>query len=377
MRSPLETCAINNSKGPLARAFIDFPFRLYKDCPQWVPWFRSDLRRILDRRHPFFEHSAGEFFLARKSRETLGRIAVVENTRYNSQHRSRFAHFYFFDLVDDAEVAGVLLGAVSDWARRRKLEGVVGPGGLGAIVGAGVLIDGFEHRAAMTMMGYNYPYYQKLLERAGFAAHQNLYSMYLDADTFRLPERIRCAAEKVLKRGNFRVLNFTRKKDLLRLAPRLGQVYNAAIGDHLETYPYSENELKQVTRELAIMAEPSLIKVLAYKEEIVGFVFGFPDLSAALQRANGRLNPFTILDLFQEYKRTDRLIINGAGILSQYQRLGGNALLYCELERTAKGRNFHHVDLTQVAETTGLMLSDIQTLGGNLYKTHRVYRYAL
>jgi hypothetical protein len=30
--------------------------------------------------------------------------------------------------------------------------------------------------------------------------------------------------------------------------------------------------------------------------------------------------------------------------------------------------------MTQIADTTSLMLSDMQTLGGTVYKTHRVYK---
>jgi excinuclease UvrABC helicase subunit UvrB len=69
--------------------------------------------------------------------------------------------------------------------------------------------------------------------------------------------------------------------------------------------------------------------------------------------------------------------VNGAGILPAYQRLGGNALLYSELEKTISGKGYTHADLTQVAESTGLMLSDIKTLGGEIYKIHRVFRYSL
>jgi hypothetical protein len=246
-----------------------------------------------------------------------------------------------------------------------------------------VLVDGFEHRAAMTMMGYNPPYYVRLLERLGFRPHQNLYSARLDVGSFRLPERVRGAAEKVLARGRFRVLEFRRKRELRKVAPRLGRVYNTAIGnDHPETYPYSESELERVTRELILVADPSLIKVLTYDERIVGFVFAFPDLSSALQRSRGRLTPCTLLDLLMEYRRTTGLIVNGMGILPEFQRLGGNAVLYYALERAARSRRppspaFRHVDLTQVADTTALMLSDLRTLGGQLYKIHRVYRKEL
>ena len=69
----------------------------------------------------------------------------------------------------------------------------------------------------------------------------------------------------------------------------------------------------------------------------------------------------------------DELLLNGMGILPQYQRLGGNALLYHELEKTAAGGGFRRAELVQVSERTELMLRDIQTLGGRVYKVHRMY----
>jgi hypothetical protein len=61
------------------------------------------------------------------------------------------------------------------------------------------------------------------------------------------------------------------------------------------------------------------------------------------------------------------------GILSQYQRLGGNALLYSELEKTVADRTFRSAELVQVSERTELMLRDIQTLGARVCKVHRMY----
>ncbi|MEW5814413.1 MAG: hypothetical protein AB1798_03320, partial [Spirochaetota bacterium] len=133
--------------------------------------------------------------------------------------------------------------------------------------------------------------------------------------------------------------------------------------------------LKHVTRELLTVADPALFKILAYDGKICGFLFAFPDVSTAIQKSKGKLNPISILRLLSAFRKTDGLIINGAGILPQYQKLGGNALLYYELERTVNSRNFTHADLTQIAETTTMMLSDIKTVGGEVYKTHRIYEY--
>jgi len=122
-----------------------------------------------------------------------------------------------------------------------------------------------------------------------------------------------------------------------------------------------------------LVADPRLIKVIINKDQVVGFLFAFPDISAALQRAKGNLFPFGLVDMLIEMRRTKWVAINGAGILPQFQGRGGNALLYSEMEKTIRDYNFTHADLTQVAETAVQMRNDLVNLGGEIYKIHRVY----
>jgi hypothetical protein len=128
-----------------------------------------------------------------------------------------------------------------------------------------------------------------------------------------------------------------------------------------------------------MVGDPRLIKIITHKDEAVGFLFGFPDLSKAMQRAKGHLFPFGVIDLLLEMKRTDWISINGTGILPEFQGHGGNALMYDELEKTARDPRYHfkHADMTQVAETAVQMRHDLVNLGGKFYKTHRVYRKSL
>jgi hypothetical protein len=363
-----------------AREFIELPHRLFRGVPQWVPWFRADVRRMLARKHPFFEHSEAGFFLARREGRVVGRLSVQENTRYNAHQKMRGAHFYFFDAEDDPEAVTGLFEAALAWARGRGLDTLMGPFGFGGSTGNGILVDGFEHTAAMTMMAWNPPYYARLLEGAGFAKHFELYSAHLDASTFRLPDRIRGVAGHVLDRKRFSVLRFHSKAELKKLAAKIGEVYNVSLASdptHRDAYPLTPSELKLATNDIMTVADPQLIKVLAYDGEIVGFVFGFADVSTTLKRNDGRIGPVAILRLLRALRTAPDLIIDGAGIMPKYQRLGGNALLYATLEETARARAFRSVDLVQVADTTSLMLSDIGTLGGTVWKTHRVYRRAV
>jgi hypothetical protein len=117
-----------------------------------------------------------------------------------------------------------------------------------------------------------------------------------------------------------------------------------------------------------------LIKIITHNGDLVGFLLAFPDISAALQRAKGKINPLSIIDLLLEFRRTKWVSLNGAGILPEYQGLGGNALMYSEMDKTVNEYNFKHAELTQVAETAVQMRKDLINVGGRAYKNHRVYQ---
>ncbi len=149
--------------------FVEFPFKIYRNIPQWVPPILSDIKLMLNpKKHPFYEHSEGEFFVARQNGEMVGRIGALENRPFNEYHDTRQAQFYLFECVDDQEVANALFNRVFEWAHARGLNEVVGPKGLSPFDGYGIQIEGFEHRQMMVMMNYNPPYYVKLVENLGF-----------------------------------------------------------------------------------------------------------------------------------------------------------------------------------------------------------------
>jgi hypothetical protein len=235
-------------------------------------------------------------------------------------------------------------------------------------------VEGFEHRQMMTMMNYNHPYLPQFLEKMGFEKEVDFISCYASTASFVMPERIHRIADRVQERGTLRVKKFATKRELVEWAPRIGQAYNKAFTQNWEYYPLTEREIDFVVGNIMTVANPRLIKIIIHGEDVVGFLFAFPDISAALQRSGGRLFPLGIFDLLIELRRTKWVAVNGTGILSEFQGRGGNALMYSEMEKTVRGFNFEHVDLTQVAESAEQMRSDLVNLGGKPYKNHRVYR---
>jgi len=354
--------------------FIHLPFQFYPDTPQWVPPILSDVRTMLNReKHPFFEHSTGEFFIATRDNQDIGRLAVFENTRYNQYHESKVAQFYFFECEDNQETANALFERAFDWAKSRGLEKVVGPKGLGPLDGYGILEKGYEHRQMMTMMNYNNPYLIQLVETLGFEKEVDFVSCYLGTESFNLPERVHRIADRVRERGGLSVKRFKNKRELLSWAPRIGKAYNSAFINNWEYYPLTDNELNFVINNIMTVADPHLIKIIMHGEDVAGFLFAFHDVSAAIQRSKGRLFPFGLADMLLEMRRTKWVSLNGEGILPQYHGRGGNALLYSEMVKTIQEFHFEHADLTQVAETAVEMRSDLENVGGKAYKNHRVF----
>jgi len=364
-----------NNRSQVKR-FVELPYKLYKTCPQWVPPLYLDAYMYLNRKnHPFHEHSNVDFFIAVRDGRDVGRIAAIENKPFNKYHNTKKADFYLFECEDDLEAATALFNTVIDWAKVRGLDTVMGPKGMGPLDGYGILVFGHEHRNTMTMLNYNFPYYQRLVEAQGFEKEVDFVSCFIPADKFQIPERVERITQRVMERGGLQVKKFKNKKELVSWSQRIGEAYNNAFVHNWEYYPLTRREVEFVVSNIMTVADHRLIKIIVHGEDVVGFLFAFHDVSSALQRAKGRLFPFGLIDILLELKRTDMVSVNGMGILPEFQGHGGNAILYSEMGHTLLGfRQFKHVEMTQVAETTEQMRADLKNLNGVEYKNHRVYR---
>jgi hypothetical protein len=358
--------------------FVQFHYDLYQGCPQWVPPFYADIKLMLNKqKHPFYEHSDADFFVAKLDGKIVGRVGAIENKAFNKYHNTRQASFYLFDTIDNQEVVNALFEQVSDWAKKRNLEKIVGPKGFGAFDGYGIQVQGNDLRQMMTMMNYNYPYYGKLMEGAGFEKEVDFVSCYISKDSFSLPDKAYEISKRIQERGAFQIKKFKNKKELVSWGSKVGEAYNNTFVNNWEYYPLTEREVKLLIDNLMMVADPRLVKLILYKEKLVGFLLAFPDISAALQRQHGRITPWGIIDILLEMKRTKWVAINGAGVLPEFHGRGGNVLLYTEMEKTIKDFRFEDAELTQMADTAVMIRRDIDAIGAKIYKSHRIYHKAI
>lgn len=360
------------------RAFIQFPFELYQQTPQWVPPVRASVAAVVGQRHPFFRHSAGQAFLMLRGGVVVGRFMMLDPQRYNEHTGNRHVRLFLPEAIRDDQVWDTMFQHACTWGRERNAAVLVGPQGLSPLDGGGILVEGFEHRASMTMMPWHPPWYSEQLTRLHMEKRKDFISYRAHTGSFALPEKVQRVVDIARRRSGLVVERPGGRRGLQALAMEIGELYNRSWGDHEEFRPFTPEEIRQLGRNVVHIADPRMIVVLrSPRGELAGFVLPFPDLSAALQRSAGYIGVRSILDLHRERRRTDHVIVNGIGVLPAWRRQGATALLYDQVAKDLRRRGDRTIEMTQIAETTDLMVSEVKALTGEVYKRHRVYQYAL
>ncbi len=373
----VEIRLVNTDDKKQVKQFIQFHFDLYKGDPNWVPPFRGDVEVMLNKKkHPFYDHSEAEFFTAWKNGKMAGRIAALMNNSYNNYHQLKTANLFLFDSINDQEVATALFDAVAEWARKRGLNELIGPKGFSLFDGYGVLVDGYDERQMMNMSAYNYPYYKNLFETYGFRKCNEFLSMSFKASEFVLPEKVKKVAQIVQKRGTLNVIAYKSRKEFIKNAQTIADLYARSFENNWEYFPMSFKEIQFLIDNVLKMVDPKMVKFITNEtQEIVGFLLTFPDLSLAMQRHNGYLTPALILDLLLEIRRTKKVTLNGFGILEEYRGHGGDALLYSSMSSLLEAfPQFVDAEATQMAESAKEVQLEMIALGLKPKKHHRIYK---
>jgi len=353
--------------------FIEFPFKLYQDTPQWVPPFRMGMRKLFKPDYPFFAYGEAGFFLALdENGNVLGRLAAANNYRYNDFHESKTAFFYYFETVNDLSVAQGLFNHAFEWVKDQGLNHVLGPKGFTVLDGFGMLVKGFEHQPAFGQP-YNLDYYPELVEALGFTKVKDIFTSRMDRST-QWPEKILKAAKLVEKRMGFYAPELKTKSELKKVINDFKRLYNDSLAVPAGNPPITDEDMEIMVSQLLWIADPRLVKLIYKDGKAVGWILAYPDIGAALQRTKGRLFPLGWLQILLESKRSHWIDLNGIGIIEEYQRFGGTAVLYNEIYKSVMSFDqYDYAELLQMREENMKILMEAANLDLDFHKMHRLY----
>lgn len=370
----MKTRILDTSKKKDVQHFKSLPFKLYRGNNFWVPPIPGEIEFAMDRsRHPFYAHSEADFILVESEREVLGRILVLHNKNYCDYHKENTAFFFYYEAVEDQQVANLLLSAAQDWCKQRKINEIVGSRGLLRSACIGLLVKGFDQEPA-TGMTYNLPYYEKQLLVCGFEKFSDHFSGVLSTH---INPKVHEVAKKVLSRGKFSVQTFKTTDEMKAWIPKVDEIHHRAFSENPGFVPSTPEEFDDLAGNIIALADPRYVKAIMYGEEVAGFIIAFPNINNGLRFAKSKFYPIGWLGLLLAKAYPSVIDIEVVGMLPEYQGLGGNALLYSELDKTITGPRIKWAEIVQVDERNIKSKSDMDTMQVVWNKTHRTFRKVL
>jgi len=362
------------SKGQLRR-FVRLPWRIYAGDPHWVPPLRREVFTAFNiRKHPFHQHSDVQPYLAVRDGVDVGRICAIHNRNHEAAHGEPVGFFGWFECVEEEAVAASLLSAAKAWLRSRNLKEMRGPVSFSTNDVCGTLIGG-EPGPPVIMMAYNPPYYPRLLEAAGLSKAKDLFAWRLSASN--PPEHLERAHRVVTERYAISL----RRLELSRLNEELEQIrglYNKAWERNWGFVPMTSEEISHLASELKSVIDPRFaVFAETRSKETIGFALALPDFNQVLRRMNGRLFPFGFLKALIYGPRIKFMRVIILGLLPQWRGKGIDHLLYRALYRSARDAGADGGELSWILEDNKPMNRALERLGGELYRTYRIYSVSL
>ncbi len=361
------------------KAFIDLPFRVHANHPQWVPPLKLERRIFLNRRlNAFFSHGEAEYFLARRDGRVVGRITAQVNHAFNDYQQKNWGWFGFLEFEDDAEVLEALLAAAEKWLRARGKERMVGPACFAMNDESGILIEGFELRP-MIVQPWNPPYYQQRVEAAGMSKAMDLLMWNLEvSDREKVLPVIFELAEKVQSEHGIRVRPM-RRRQLRKDMDAFAEVYNSAWSKNWDFVPFSKKDLDAYAQELQLAFDKHWFMIAEREDtgEVVGMAITVPDLNQVLAQMHGKVLPLGWWKFATKGKRIDRVRVGFLGVKPEYQHTGVAAKLYVEHFNAAAVRPQSGGEMGWILETNTPMNRGMEAMGGRVVKRYRVYERLL
>ncbi len=362
------------------RDLVMFPFRLYRDDPNWVPPLIGDRMKHFDPAvNPFYQHAEVQLFRALRDGQTVGTIAAIADETHPQIWNEPVGFFGEFEVIRDQEVANALFDAARDWLASRGRQIMRGPMNMNINEEIGTLVDGYDGPPVI-MMTYNPPYYAELIEAYGFQKAKDVYAYKVDitgyaADLSNVPEQVKRVAQIAVERHGVTM----RQVDLKRIHEEIElikPIYRQAWQKNWGAVPITDEELDHLAASLVQIADPRLTYLAFIKGQAIGVFIAVPDFCQVAIHLGGRLFPIGWLKYLWYRRKISGLRVLIMGVLEEHRLKGIEALFYLEGLRRAKEMGMEWGEMSWILEDNYRIRRGIESMGGKVYRTYRLYDVA-
>lgn len=358
------------------RAFFQFPFDLYRNCPQWVPTITKEEMDIFDpQKNAVFEHAMARLFLAKKKGKIVGRIAAMINWVEVEKLQKTKVRFGWYDTIDDLEISQKLIETVEAVAIAEGMTYIEGPMGFSNMDKAGLLVHGYEHMNTM-ITWYHYPYQKTHLERLGLKKQSEWIEFKIDIyDAKDSPEKVKKFARVIKARYRLKTLAFKTTKDVEPHVDKMFELLNQTYNKLQSFVPIQQHQIEVYKKKYLPYVHPDFIKcVVDENDEMIGFAITMPSFTKALKRINGKMFPFGFYHLWRALRKNNRASFYLIGIKESYQSKGVTAIIFQDIQEMFNKRGITEVETNPELEENKAIQSMWKNYKHELHKRRRTYR---
>ncbi len=370
----MEVLEVNNEH--LAREFIAFPKKIYKNDPNWICPLYNDIRSVFDPGHNiFFTHGSCTRFIIKDNSETIGRIAVFINYRKTVNAPLPAGGIGFFECINEKKAAFHLFDRAKEWLKEKGMQAMDGPVNFGENDKYwGLLVEGFKPPSIY--MNYNPSYYAYLFESYGFQKQYDQLTNYLDI-TVPFTERFTKIADWLLKKPGYSFQHI-QVSSFDKYAADFQEIYNDAWSGFENFTPIEMETIRESFQQLKPVFDEKIIWFAYYNNEPIAFFVCIPDINQIVKHLNGKINLWGKLKFFyySKTKTIDRLRAIIMGCKKKYQNKGvESALIRCLQLEVVPRNTIKGIELSWVGDFNNKMLAIHEATGAVRDKVHRTYRY--
>ncbi|WP_277968712.1 N-acetyltransferase [Sphingomonas echinoides] len=368
------------------KRFVDLPFRLYKDDPNWVPPLKGEaLGLITPEKNGWFSHAKAQLFLAERDGVVVGRISAhIDTLALTMSPLQGFGpgcgQFGLFD-AEDMEIGHALIATAEEWLRRQGMTRVLGPISMSVWEEPGLLVEGYDHPPTI-MMGHAKPEYRTWIESAGYHRVKELLTYELDI-TVPFPPLLQRIISSGEKNPRIRIREVDKTKFDEEAAIILA-ILNDAWSDNWGFVPLTPPEIKDVGVKLKPIVFNDLIRIAEVDGRPVAFMITLPDLNEAIAPLKGSLLPFgwAKLLLFLRKPKVKTMRVPLMGVLKELQssRMASQlAFMMIEYIKRASVANYGATrgEIGWILDDNQGMNSIADAIGCTVNKRYWVYEKAL
>lgn len=362
------------------KTFIRFNYELYKGNPYSVPDLYDDMLNTFNpKKNAAFEFCEAGYFLAYKNDRVVGRVAAIINHRANDTWQKKEVRFGWIDFIDDEEVSEALLDTVAQWGKERGMKSIVGPLGFTDMDAEGMLIDGFDQLGTMSTI-YNYPYYQKHMEKLGFEKDADWVEFKMKVPEA-IPEKFVRISEIILQKYKLKIRKLKRKEIKKKnYGQRIFDLINEAYAPLYGYSKMTQGQIDQYIKMYLPLIDLRMVSIIEDEEgNLIAAGISMPSLSEALQKAKGKMLPFGWYHLLKALfiKKPKILDLLLVGVKPEYQSKGVNALLFYDLIPVYQQLGFEYGESNPELEDNKKVQSQWSVFNPEQHKRRRAYRKML